>query len=453
MIWQYFPIGFRFPVSDFSNETKRACWNVALSALFASEAEGVTLYDAQQTYDVGSGGPVYMCIACFYGIKQARACAKKLYALDGLMTQLTVYRPFIQANALESFGPFSLIGKFEPEGGITPTEDGGPLLNDLPHQPMQRPQGARLLIVSEEGETEGEAETGMRILGTEAAQNGFYVRRLLLANGGAGTVRALVTGTDGRYESVAVNDGNGDRKDGLIGILPGKIAVIESKGNDAVTIGALIGKALDLGYRRIRVGTGGCIDPQNALRIPEALGMRFFDETDEPVCPDADRLARIARTDRSGLDPRLALCECKMLTAAETEDDSRIAALLQTEPKRNPLCSALASIGFTAESGAETVYGAIDFEQRVRQSDYVMLLSRAVEGETARIALSELNAQKKPTVLIATGSFDADRLMREIPVLRGAVRIDEPSAEALKTAFCGEVLPLIGKYVAKTTQI
>ncbi len=52
MIWQYFPIAFRFPVGDFSIETKRSCWRTALSALCACRPEGVTLYDAQQTYDV-----------------------------------------------------------------------------------------------------------------------------------------------------------------------------------------------------------------------------------------------------------------------------------------------------------------------------------------------------------------------------------------------------------------
>ncbi len=109
MIWQYFPIGFRFPVRDFSEETKRACWETALSALYASDPKDVTLYDAQETYDVGSGGPVYICIACFYGIKQARSSAKVLMSRDRLMSRLCSHQPIIQANALESFGPYPLL--------------------------------------------------------------------------------------------------------------------------------------------------------------------------------------------------------------------------------------------------------------------------------------------------------------------------------------------------------
>ena len=77
MIWQYFPIGFRFPVPDFSETTRRDCWTITLDALKRANATGVTLYDAQQTFDPATGGQVYLCIACFYVIKQARACAKR----------------------------------------------------------------------------------------------------------------------------------------------------------------------------------------------------------------------------------------------------------------------------------------------------------------------------------------------------------------------------------------
>ena len=100
MIWHYFPIGMRFPVTDFSDETKRACWNVALSAAFASDACGTTLYEAMEPLDPGSFGAVYTCIVCYVGIKQSRLAGKTMHSLDGLKTRLCLNDPL--SGALRS---------------------------------------------------------------------------------------------------------------------------------------------------------------------------------------------------------------------------------------------------------------------------------------------------------------------------------------------------------------
>ena len=148
MIWRYFPIGLRFPVKDFSDETKRTCWQTALSALCASGACGATLYDAQETYDCGTGGPVYTCIACMEDIKRSRAVGKYLYSLDALMAGLCMHRPFVQANYLESFGPYPLLGKAAEEGASEITDAGRTFLPEYV-APMQASDGLRLLIAAD----------------------------------------------------------------------------------------------------------------------------------------------------------------------------------------------------------------------------------------------------------------------------------------------------------------
>ena len=453
MIWHYFPIGFRFPVGDFSDETMRRCWQIALSALLCGDPKDVTLYDAQQTYDVGSGGPVYLCIACFFGIKQARATAKILYELDLLMTRLCEHMPFLQANALESFGPYPQLGKIEQDGSVSVTEAGESLLGGITASPMSRQDGIRLLIVSDETAEAGSAETCTRALAVAAAERSFCVRRMMTANGGFGTVRALVTGMNGRYETVAVNDRNGERKTETIGVLPGQIAAVESAGRDCATVGELIKKSLDLGYRRIRLGTVGCLDPENALMILESLGMQFRNAADAAVRPAADQLDRIVHADRTTLDARLASCECVAFTDSQTNDDSVIAAILETPSAGNALLCALGVLGFETASGAETVFRAIDFETAARQSDFVVLHTFGSKSETALHALSELNALKKPTGLLCEDPADAHRLMHEYPVLRGVVSLADQAEAAIEAAFDAEVLPMIGKDVAKTTRI
>ena len=55
--------------------------------------------------------------------------------------------------------------------------------------------------------------------------------------------------------------------------------------------------------------------------------------------------------------------------------------------------------------------------------------------------------------MIGPGNCDTDAWMREYPVLRGAVAVDAADADAQKRAFCAEVLPMVGKDVAKTSRI
>lgn len=434
MIWQYFPIGFRFPVPDFSETTRRDCWTITLDALKRANATGVTLYDAQQTFDPATGGPVYLCIACFYGIKQARACAKRFYAMDDLMVRLCMHQPFMQANSLESFGPYALLGKTEEDGSFSFTEAGQNVLENLPSNALCAKAGTRLLLVFDS--REDGAQDDARTLAILASQHGFAVSRTLIADGGCGTVRALVTGRNGRFETVSLTMPDGTRKTELIGILPGSIAVLEAHGRDAAGIGLLIGKALDLGYRRIWVGANGCIDPQNALCALETLGVGYFDAADAPVHPDAQQRDGIAKTDRSTLDARLGECELKLLYDGEPD----------------ALCDALGSIGFAHMNGAETVLNAAGLGTAVRKADYIVLFAHR-NGFAAKAALSECELHKTPTCLLCEQPVDRNRLMREHAILRGVVVWNKEDASALTDTFTEQVLPAAGKDVAKAERI
>ena len=251
MVWQYFPVGFRFPARDFSEESKRACWEMTLSALFAADPKGLTLYDAQQPYDIGSDGPVYICIACYYGIKQARANAKVLLAMDGLNVRLCRNVPFMQANALESFGPYPLLGKIEENGTITFTEDGAVVLRGISPKPMTPCSGIRLLVVSDGPD----AEEKTRTLGIAAADRGYRVQRLQISDGSAGFMRALVAERNGRYDTVTLTGADGQRKTEAIGVLPHFVAVLETSGKNEAEVEELKQKTRDLGYRDLCIGT------------------------------------------------------------------------------------------------------------------------------------------------------------------------------------------------------
>lgn len=243
MMWHYFPIGLRFPVGDFSEETKRRCWQIAIAALTAAGGEGATLYETQEPYDFGTDGPVYICIACYENIKQSRAVGKKLYAQDALMARLAMHRPFAQANYLESYGPYPEHGTLNADGTVARTETEFACFPPAVQKAVS-PSGKRLLLAAEQIEGFECAETVLRKLAIGATEAGFCAARVLLPNAAA-RVRALVTMLNGRYDTVSFADKTGAQRTETIGVLPGVQAVIESNADADVLL-----KALDLGMRR-----------------------------------------------------------------------------------------------------------------------------------------------------------------------------------------------------------
>lgn len=402
MIWHYFPIGMRFPVRDFSDATKRRCWEIALSAIFSADPRGTGLYEACEAFDPGAGMPVYTCIVCYEGVKQSRAAGKRFHALDALTSRLTLHEPFVQANYLESFGPYPLIGSIDDCGAITGTDAAPFLPTDRP-EPMREAHGLSILIAADG--PDGTAETVLRTLGAAAADHGCFVTRKAIADGGPGTVRALVSNRKGRYETVAVPDENGERVFETIGILPGGIAVLEAAHGAKRFVG-LIQKTLDLGYRNILLAPG---DPDPAEF--EMLG-------------DGDP------------DPRMSQCVFTVLCGADAA--------------KTPV---LRQFGASVQNGAETVLDLIGFDAAAARADFVILASNAANvtpDSAAGAALLRLRAERKPTVLLGGSAADAERLRSEHPQLRGVIALSgATSEEALFDAFSESILPMLGESVAK----
>lgn len=491
MIWHYFPIGMRFPVSDFFEETRRACWRIALSAAYASDPCGTGLYEACESFDPIAQSPVYTCIVCYVGIKQSRAAGKTMHALDGLMTRLCLVDPLVQANYLESFGPYPILAEIDAAGKIVPNEQGAAFLPTEPIEPMQPASGWTLLLAPDSMRGVCNAETLTRILGTAAAEHGLRVRRMPVADGGEGTVRALIAGTGGRHESVVCEDLNGERVNMTVGVIPGPIAVIEAaeaadaarineqtppiEKRSSFAVGMLIKKTLDLGYRKIWIGVGDTVTEDLGLGALSALGVRFFDRDGAPVAPCPETLSAIERIDFSEPDPRIAHTELTVLadvgTASERNETAdpeteRLARLLGVDPDApgsGGLGFALAAIGGKPVSGADRILERIGFGFAMRDADFVIAGGGAFNAQSIRLrkapaaVLERLFEGDRPGCLfVENADLDTEAFLREHAALKGIVTCplsDEPYADAATRAFARTVLPMIGKDVANIKAI
>lgn len=158
--------------------------------------------------------------------------------------------------------------------------------------------------------------------GIKQAYPGAHTVCVPMADGGEGTVEAVLAAAGGQWRSTTVRDALGASRDAAWGWLEDKTAVIEmaaaaglehtpSDQRDplrasSVGVGQLLRAALDAGAQRIILGLGGSSTNDGGAGLLSALGVRFLDQAGQDLALGAAALADLDRVDTQGLDPRLA---------------------------------------------------------------------------------------------------------------------------------------------------
>ncbi|MDR0439766.1 MAG: glycerate kinase [Candidatus Accumulibacter sp.] len=179
------------------------------------------------------------------------------------------------------------------------------------------------------------------------------VRKIPIADGGEGTVEALIAATNGTLRRMEATGPLGERVAAYWGILgDGETAIVEMAAASGLPLvpearrdariattrgtGELMRAALDAGLRKIIIGIGGSATNDGGAGMARALGARFLDEDGQELPDGGAALARLARIDLAGLDPRLQ--DCRITVACDVD---------------NPLCGPRgASAVFGPQKGA-----------------------------------------------------------------------------------------------------
>jgi glycerate kinase len=185
--------------------------------------------------------------------------------------------------------------------------------------------------------------------GLRRAIPGADIDLLPVADGGPGTVDALVDATGGTLQETEVEDPLGRPVRATWGAQgDGETAVIEMAAASGLTLlkdgerdprrastygtGQLIRAALDSGYRTLLIGAGGSATNDGGAGVAVALGARLLDAQGRDLDRGGAPLAGVEHIDVGSLDPRLR--------------DADVSVLVDVQ---NPLCGA---------DGASLVYGA-----------------------------------------------------------------------------------------------
>lgn len=289
-----------------------------------------------------------------------------------------------------------------------------------------------------------------------------------IADGGEGTVDALVAATDGKLMQTMVRGPKGapvDAKWGMFG--DGETAVIEMAAASGLPLlmpdkrdvlnactygtGELVKVALDAGAKTIILGIGGSATNDGGAGFARALGVKFLDASGKDLAPGGAALADLASIDLSGLDPRLQktairvacdvdnpLCGPRGASAVFGPQKGATSALVRQLDEALGVFAGVAAkttgkseVAETAGAGAAGGLGAgllyftgavlmpgvtlvleaVKFDQRVRKADFVFTGEGRTDFQTAygKAPVGVAKAAKKhnlPVICLSGGIGD-----------------------------------------------
>lgn len=261
--------------------------------------------------------------------------------------------------------------------------------------------------------------------GIEAVRPDAVIDCCPVADGGEGTVDALVAATGGTMRRTTVTGPLGEPVEaawGMLGAAPGqpRTAVIEMAAASGLPLvpkdqrdptrtttfgtGELIRAALDENVQRIILGIGGSATCDGGCGAAQALGVSFIDQTDQAITTpiSGGMLSDIARVDLEARDPRLEKIE--LLVACDVT---------------NPMLG---------DHGAAHVYGP----QKGATPEQVEALDRALAHLAQLIEQTVGHDVDRMAGAGAAGGFGGGavallngRLERGIDLVLGAVRLEE----------------------------
>lgn len=289
-----------------------------------------------------------------------------------------------------------------------------------------------------------------------------------LADGGEGTVDALVQGMNGSLRKVRVTGPLGDKVDAAYGIIEeAKMAVIEMSAAAGITlvpdekknplftttygVGEMIRDAIEKGCRKFVVGIGGSATNDGGIGMLQALGYDFLNSKGNAVPYGAKGLEDLAEIRKEHVLPELAQCEfkvacdvtnplCGPLGASAVygpqkgatpemvremdqwlADYAKLAAnCSERADAEHPGTGAAGGLGFAfltftnavLESGIKIVLEETKLEQYIRDADIVVTGEGRLDGQTAMgkapVGVAKLAGKYKIPVLAFAGSVTKD---------------------------------------------
>jgi glycerate 2-kinase len=269
---------------------------------------------------------------------------------------------------------------------------------------------------------------GMREVWPDAT----YVK-VPVADGGEGTVQAMIDALGGRRVDVRVTGPLGQVVDAFYGDAGG-LAVIEmaaASGLEGVPpdlrdprtatsrgTGELIRAALDAGSRRFVLGVGGSATNDGGAGMLQALGVRLLDGDGRDLGPGGTELARLDRIDASGLDARVRETEFHIACDVDNPLVGPRGASAVFGPQKGATPDMVRQLDAALAHFADVI-------RRDLGQDVAQLPGAGAGGGIAAAMVVFLQGQLRPGIEIVTEAVGLDAAVRDADlVVTGEGRID-----------------------------
>lgn len=284
-----------------------------------------------------------------------------------------------------------------------------------------------------------------------------------VADGGEGTLLAVMNGSKGELKEVTVHDAMGAKRKARFGLIDANSAIVEMAEACGLTtikkedrnpllassygVGELILHALDYGVNKIYVGLGGSVTNDCGSGMLQALGVRCYDEKGGEIFGCGGSLCKIETIDCSMLDERVKSTEFIIMSDVTNPlcgergasnvfgrqkgaNDDMVAVLdanlkhfahksegpLGEDYSLTPGAGAAGGLGFAfaaylnakMKSGIQTLLDIIGFDDIVKDCDLVItgegnLDEQSLYGKVPVGIAKRLEAHNIPLVVIAGG--------------------------------------------------
>jgi len=293
------------------------------------------------------------------------------------------------------------------------------------------------------------------------------VVKLSVADGGEGTVEAMLENCKGELVYKMVTGPDGKPVEASYGVLENGTAIIEMASASGLPIvpeaerdalrattkgtGELILSALDKGCKKIIIGLGGSATTDGGVGMAQALGYSFRDVNGYEIGVGGKELSKIDFIDTTKVDSRLkdvefiAACDvtnplhgkngAAFVYGPQKGADKDMVILLdyglqhleeQVKLKLNkdnakvPGAGAAGGLGFgvltflngTLNSGIKTVLEAVNFDNYLKETDLVITGEGRIDGQSVNgkvpVGIGELAKEKNIPVLVIAGGIGDD---------------------------------------------
>lgn len=259
--------------------------------------------------------------------------------------------------------------------------------------------------------------------------------KIPVADGGEGTLQAIVDAKKGRFITVEVNDPLQRKVTAHYGLVDDdSVAIIEMATASGLTLlsvdernplitttygtGELIRHALDHGARKIILAIGGSATNDGGVGMLQALGAQFLDHNQQTLSVGGAALQQLHSIDLSNFDPRIQSCEFEIACDVDNPLVGERGASAIFGPQKG-----------ATENDVQTLDAALDHYADITTAlfneDHRFAHGAGAAGGMGFAALVFLKGQLKPGIRIVMDIVNlADAVQHADLVITGEGKID-----------------------------